>query len=159
MNKCCTDIYNMLPLCNNGSSRKSSHLNNMTHDDLFLTHYVFSSDDDFNPVEDIYVGYDERFNLIVMIEHTDYDFPEYNSCTYVRVSREETFKLSRRLDVSLVELPALISDSIDDDYCGIVNPSTRHTKQCFREILECFTAEGCRFSLVRQKDATGYACF
>lgn len=46
----------------------------MSHKDLFLCSYVFSSDDDGNPVADIFVGYDASLNLVVLFELTDYDF-------------------------------------------------------------------------------------
>ncbi len=131
----------------------------MKHEDLFLLRYIFSSDDDGNPVEDIYVGYDEAFNLIVLIEHADYDFPEYNCCAYAVINKDEAFKLAKRLKASMTELPGIVSYSVDDEYYEIVNPSIRQTQECFRDILGCFANEKCIFRLVRTYGAYGYSCF
>ena len=131
----------------------------MKHDDLILPRYIFSSDDDGNPVEDIYAGYDEAFNLIVLIEHTDYDFPEYNCCTYALVEKNEAFNLAKRLKISMTELPGIVSDSVDEEYYGSVNPSIRQTRDCFKEILDRFVYEKCRFQLIRRRGQHGYICF
>jgi len=131
----------------------------MQRNDLFLLRYIFSSDDDGNPVEDIYVGYDGNFNLIVLIEHTDYDEPEYNCCAYAIIKKDDAFSLAERLKVSMSDLPDVVGDSVDDEYYEIINPSIRQTQECFHEILECFVDEKCRFRLVRTYGAYGYTCF
>ena len=131
----------------------------MKHDDLFLLRSIFNSDDDGNPIEEIWTGYDKSLNLIVLLEHTDYDYPEYNCATYAVINKEDAFSLARRLKVNMTDLPDIIADSIDSQYLEIINPSLRQTKECFAEILECFADERCRIRLVRTCGAYGYSCF
>lgn len=122
----------------------------MSHKDLFLCSYVFSSDDDGNPVADIYVGYDASLNLIVLFELTDYDFPEFNSSCSAIIDKHEAYWLSKRLEVPMSDLPGFISNSVDESYYEIINPSVRDTRECFRDLLDCFIAEGCHLRIFRQ---------
>lgn len=121
----------------------------MKHEDLFLCCYVFSSDDDGNPVADIYVGYDTSLNLIVLFELTDYDFPEYNRSSCSIIDKDEAYWLSKRLGVSMRELPGFISSSVDEYYYEIINPTVTQTHECFRDLLHSLIGEGCRFRFVR----------
>lgn len=131
----------------------------MKHGDLFLLRSIFSSDDDGNPVEDLFAGYDDQHNLIVLLEHIDYDEPENNCHAYAIVNKDEAFDLARRLKVPMTELPDLIGGSVDDEYFEIINPSPRQVRNCFKEILDNFTIEKCRFRLIRKAAASGYTCF
>lgn len=131
----------------------------MKHNDLFLLSYIFSSDDDGNPVEDVFAGFDEAFNLVVLIEHKDYDFPEYDSCAYAIVKKEDAYELAKRHKLPMTDLPGLIGASVDQDYYEIVNPSIRQTQNCFHEILAYLSHERCRFKLVRIKGESGYCCY
>lgn len=130
----------------------------MKHDDLFLLQYIFSSDDDFNPVEDIYVGYDESFNLILLLEHTDHDFPLFNCHTYALIKKEDAFSLARKLSIPMTELPTVISNAPDDSYYEIINPTLNEVRDCFKDIIDCFTDEKCRFQIVRKYGKYGYHC-
>ena len=122
----------------------------MSHKDLFLCSYVFSSDDDGNPVADIYVGYDASLNLIIIFELTDYDFSEYNSSCRAVIDKHEAYWLSKRLEVSMSDLPRFISNSVDESYYEIINPSVRDTRECFRDLLDCFIVEGCHMRIFRR---------
>lgn len=130
----------------------------MKYEDLFLLRCIFNSDDDAQVVEDIYAGYDKSFNLIVLLEHTDYDEPEYNCCIYAIIKKDEAFKLAKRLHVPMTHLPSIICNSVDDEYYNLVNPTLRQTQDCFKEILECFIDEKCKFHVVRTYGCYGYCC-
>ena len=122
----------------------------MSHKDLFLCSYVFSSDDDGNPVADIYVGYDESLNLVVLFELTDYDFPEFNRTCCAIIDKHEAYWLSKRLEVSMSGLPGFISNSVDDSYYEIINPTVKHARACFRDLIDCFIDEGCHIRMTRR---------
>lgn len=119
----------------------------MKHDDLFLLEFIFSSDDDQPVVEDIYVGYDSYLNLVVMIEHTDYDYPHYNGCTYALIKKENAYKLAKRLRASMSELPCIIQES-SDGYDDIINPNFQQTRDCFYDILRRLSYEHCKYRLI-----------
>lgn len=131
----------------------------MKHDNLFLLRCIFNSDDDCAAVEDIYAGYDESLDLVVLLEHTDYDCPEYDCRTYAVVGKDEAFELAKRLGVPMTRLPDVIGDSSGEGYRYTVNPTLRQTQDRFKEILEYLVAEKCRFRLERTYGRYGYCCF
>lgn len=130
----------------------------MTHKDLFLTCYVFSSDDDYDVVEDISVGYDTSFNLIVLLEYTDYGNHANDCCTYAVVTKDESFKLSSRLNIGMTNLPHRIG-TWADGYADLVNPTLGETRHCFADILTKLPAEVCKFRLVRTQGKSGYTFY
>jgi len=107
------------------------------------------SDDDIPVVEDLTVGYDEMHNLIVLIEHTDYDEPWRNSATYAVLNKNETFHLARRLKISMTDLPDHIGDLMAD-YDSIVNADLSDVRCCFKDITEFLLDEGCHFRIVHK---------
>lgn len=130
----------------------------MKSNELFLSSCIFSSDDDSPIVEDIYVGYDKSLNLIVLIEYTDYDEPEYNCATYAIIKKDEAFELAKRLRIAMTELPSVISTSMDE-YAGIVNPTLSQTEACFRDVLDYLVNNNCKFQLVREPGLHDFCCF
>ena len=130
----------------------------MRHEDLFLLSYIFSSDDDGDCLEDIYAGYDDKFNLVILIEHMDSNYPEHNCCAYAIINKDDAFLLAKQLKVGMTDLPAAISKSIGDDYYDLVNPSVNQTQRCFREIIEYLGYEKCKFKLIRELGIGGYYC-
>lgn len=131
----------------------------MTYKDLFLTRHIFNSDDDSDVVEDICVGYDSSFNMVVLLEHTDYGDSTNDCCTYAEVTRDECYMLSRRLNVGMKDLPSHIGAWVDEDYAGLVNPTLGETRRCFADILASLTDEGCKFRLSRTHGKSGYTCY
>lgn len=131
----------------------------MTHEDLILPRYVYSSHDDYNPVESIYAGFDEKFNLIVIMEHTDYEAQEYNCASYAVIDKEDAYRLAQRLDVTLMQLPDMVAASVNNEFFEIDNPRLRDVEECFKEILECLVDEKCRFQLRRTYGKGHYSCF
>lgn len=130
----------------------------MKHEDLFLLDEIFNSDDDAEVVEDIFAGYDETFNLIILLEHTSYDEPECNCCTYALVEKDEAFLLSKKLSVPMTHLVDVLKDSVKS-YRRLVNPTLRQTRDCFSDILRLVSHNGCRYTLHRTHGADGYKCY
>lgn len=125
------------------------------HQDLICRSYIFNSHEDFSVVEDLYAGFDNDLNLIILCEYTDYDNPDYNCATCAVVNKEEAFRLAKRLKVSLCELPAEISDSMSE-WNEIVCPIPKDVRDCFKEITECLIDEGCHFRIKRKPSPNGY---
>lgn len=118
---------------------------------------IMSSDEDCPIVEDLTAGFDNRNNLIILIEHIDYDDPRRNCRTYASVDMHEASKLAKRLKVSITGLPGLIAESMDD-YAAIINAGLSDVQACFKEITECLLDEGCRFRIARQPGRNGFLC-
>ncbi len=125
------------------------------HQDLICCSYIFNSYDYFSVVEDLYAGFDNDFNLIILCEHTDYDAPDYNCAICAIVKKEEAYRLAKRLKVSLCELPMEISNSMSE-WNEIACPMPRDVRDCFKEITECLLEEGCRFKIERTYGKEGY---
>ncbi len=126
-----------------------------SREDLICFAYVFNSHDDFSVVENLYTGFDSGFNLIVVCEHIDYDYPEYNCATYAIVKKEEAYCLAKRLKVSLHDLPKEISDAMSDWHeiaCAVPND----VRACFKEITECLIDEDCHFTITRKPAQNGF---
>lgn len=124
---------------------------------LFLTYGAFCSDDDADVAEDIYAGYDEKLNLIVVLQHTDYVEPEYNCCAYAVIDKDEAYALAKRLSVPMTHLPEAVCMPAEG-YAHLVNPSLGQTRRCFNSILNYIIRLGGRLSLRRTYGADGYTC-
>lgn len=114
-----------------------------------------NSDDDCPIVEDLFVGYDKAFNLIIMVAHTDYCEPQYNCTTCAIINKDEAAKLAKRLQISMKQLPGFIRDSMDE-YRDIVNATFSQVRDCFKEIIECLIDEKCRFRIERHTGRHGF---
>lgn len=121
----------------------------MKHEDLSLSRCVFSSHDDFNPVCSIYVGYDDGRNLILLLEHTDYDAREFGYAEYAVINKDEGFKLAKRVGVAMRDLPDYLSGLPDDYYFELSTPFPGDVRDCFADMLDCLLALKCRFRTKR----------
>lgn len=126
-----------------------------SHKDLFCLCYIFNSHDDFPVVEELYAGFDENFNLIILCEHTDYDEPLYNCSTCAVVSKEDAYRLAKKLKVSVQDLPKEIAESMSD-WNDIVCPLPKDVRACFKEITDCLLEDGCHFIINRNPSQNGY---
>lgn len=124
---------------------------------LWSSYHIMSSDEDQPVVEDLYAGFDDRMNLVVMIEHTDYVDPEYSCSVSAVVSKEDAFGLSRRLQVSMTRLPDAIGGFVEE-YADIVNADFAQVQACFGEITARFIQEKCSYNIVRRYGKNGFVC-
>jgi len=125
------------------------------HENLICLAYVFHSHDDFTVIEDLYAGFDNNFNLIILCEHTDIDEPDFNCATCAILKKDEAFRLAKRLKVSLQELPMEISDAMSD-WRQIACPMPNDVIDCLKGITECLIDEGCHFHIRRKLSANGF---
>lgn len=131
----------------------------MRHQDLFLLNSVFSSDLESDVVEDIYVGYDKKLNLIVLLEHSDYYRPERNSSAFAVIRKANAYRLAKRLGVAMTEIPEIVAGSVGEEFDGLVNPTLGQTRECFKDILDRFLDEKTNFRLIRTYDKRGHTCY
>ncbi|MCM1220735.1 MAG: hypothetical protein NC548_40220 [Lachnospiraceae bacterium] len=125
------------------------------HKDLICVSYIFNSHEDFSVVEDIYAGFDKDFNFLILCEHTDYDDSRYNSATCAVLSKEEAYRLAKRLKVSLSDLPLAITESMSE-WNEIPCPLPKDVRACFKEITDCLIDEGSRFIIKIKPSPNGY---
>lgn len=131
--------------------------NNPITDENVITYYVVGSDDDLPIVQEVYVGLNMKGELIVSIENTDYEEPEYGCSTWAVVSDGDSRRLSRRLEVPLQTLPRFIGECMAE-WREIINPTFRDVQDCFKEITERLLDEGCRFRIRRTCGPRGFIC-
>lgn len=133
-------------------------MNNKTiFDEIVIPYHIMNSDEDQTVVIDLGVGCTRNGELIIYAEYTDYENPRYDCVTWVTLSNTEARRLARRLDVSFVKLPVLISDSMDE-WSYIVNPTLTQVRDCFKEITECLLDEGSRFRIHRTIGYRNFIC-
>lgn len=113
----------------------------MSHKELFLAIDIFNSDDDSDIVEDIFAGFDEAFNLVVLLEYTDYQEPKYNHCSYATMTKDEAYRLAQRLRIPMTKIPAALAETVSD-YDRIINPTLDHTRRCYKDILSFLMDNG-----------------
>lgn len=128
----------------------------ITEQNIFTCH-IMSSDEDASVVEDLGVGFNTDHELVVSIEHFDYDDSRYNCSTCAVVTFDDAYDLSRRLNVPLHKLPMAIYDSMRY-WRKKVNPSRSQVRACFKEITECLLDERCPFRIRRTYGLRGYRC-
>lgn len=116
-----------------------------------------SSDEDQLVIEDLYVGFDIYMRLVVTIEHIDYEEPEYSCSVSAVVNKEDAFRLSKKLKVSMIHLLDVICESMEE-YTEIVNADFQQVQECFKEIIDCFICEKCPYRIVRKYDKHGFIC-
>ncbi len=124
---------------------------------LWTSCHIMSSDEDQPAVEDLYVGFDASMCMVVTIEHIDYERPEYNCSVSAIVSKEDAFKLSQKLKVTMSQLPNEISESMGE-YADIVNADFSDVRECFKTVLDCFIGEKCPYKIVRKYGKQGFIC-
>lgn len=116
-----------------------------------------SSDEDQPVVESLYVGFDADMRLVITIEHVDYDESEYSCSVSAVIEKEDAFGLSRRLNVSMLQLLDVIKDSMKE-YTEIPNADFRQVQECFKDITDCLVNEKCPYRIERKYGKHGYIC-
>ena len=124
---------------------------------LISEQLIISSDEDQPVVQDLVIGFDTKFNLIISITHTDYDNERKNCSTSVVLLHNESMRLARRLKVHHYQLPQYIAECMSE-WKELTNPSLKDVQDCFDEMIECILNEGCKFRIRRIFDRRGRAC-
>lgn len=116
-----------------------------------------SSDEDQPAVENLYVGFDASMRLIVTIEYVDYEKPEYTCSVSAVVNKEDAFNLSKKLKVTMMDLPDAINESMEE-YTEIANADFQQVEECFKEVTNCLINEKCPYKIVRKYGKQGFIC-
>lgn len=129
----------------------------MKSEDLVLPYWVMCSDEDQTVVQDLTIGYDEKLNLIVLIERSDYEDQQYNCSTWAVIDKNDAADLARRLNVSMKELPEAMGRDMSAG-SNAVNATLSQVRNCFRSIIDCLTTYRCKYRIYRLPDIDGHAC-
>jgi len=126
-------------------------------ENLISEQLIMCSDEDQPIVQDLIVGFDTKFNLVISIIHTDYGDGRKNCFTSVVLLHSESMRLARRLKVHHYQLPQHIAECMSE-WSEVANPSLKDVQDCFGEIIECILNEGCKFRIRRYFDRRGKVC-
>lgn len=118
---------------------------------------IMCSDEDLPVVQYLTAGLTTKGGLVIAIDQDDSTDERYNCSTWVEMDYPETRRLARRLGVTLVKLPACISDCMAE-WREIRDPWRDDVQACFKEVTECLLAEGCHFRIRRTTGPRGYIC-
>ena len=124
---------------------------------LISEQLIMCSDEDQPIVQDLIVGFDTKFNLVISIIHTDYGDRRKNCSTSVVLLHSESMRLARCLKVHHYQLPQHIAECMSE-WSEVANPSLKDVQDCFGEIIECILNEGCKFRIRRYFDRRGKVC-
>lgn len=119
--------------------------------------HILSSDEDQPIVMDLYAGFDASGRLVVCVDSSDYDEPEYDCSTAAVVNLDDSRAMARRHRIRHSRLPAFIAECMEE-WGEIINPTLSQVRDCFKEITECLLDEGCRFKILRTYGKSGHTC-
>ena len=124
---------------------------------LWKSSHIISSDEDQLIVEDLYVGFNTDMDLLIVLDHTDYE-DKANGCSVTAiVSKENAYLLSQRHKVSMSLLPEFLSSS-QEEYSSLVNPDCNQVQECFQAITHWLIHQLCPYQLVRQYGKSSNIC-
>lgn len=112
---------------------------------MVLQETIICSDEDQPIVADISTGFDDRKNLVIKMEYTDYEDSRYDTTTIATVSFEDARTLAGRLRTNTLELPQVLADEFEGEP-GILY-STNDVKGVFKEILDFLVDYGIHYRL------------
>ncbi len=122
-----------------------------------LTCHIINSDEDQTSVEDLEIGFDNNAELTITLSHDDYMDHGHDCSIKACIDKDNSFLLSRRLKVSLSEIPEAMSRRFSE-YSEIVNADFGDVRKCFSDILRFLDSKGCRYTLRRNDGRGGYNC-
>ena len=114
---------------------------------MTLQEVIVESHDDFPIWSSVVVGFDDDKSLVVLLEHDDYDEPDYAYKVYATVDKRDAMGMARRLNVSLTDLPAVIFKRYGEA-SNVFVPS--EVEATFKDILDVILDCGVRYRLKRE---------
>lgn len=126
-------------------------------DSLHSCYVVMSTDEDQPRVIDIYVGFNEKQELVVTADYSNFENGAYNCSTAIVVSTEDGWKMARRNRVRYSGLPYFIAECMHE-WGEIVNADLASARRCIKEIHESLLDEGCRTRIVRTYGRNEFRC-
>lgn len=116
---------------------------------MIKEHTIITSDDDLSIVSYLTVGFDTSYRFVICLEKVDYR--EYDPGSKSKrkiinavVDKDDAYELSKRLKVSLTELPEFFANELDTDY---TLATTRQTSVVFKEALNYLLDHGTHYTL------------
>ena len=121
-----------------------------------MSYLVLCTHEDFDAIEDVEVGFNEKFELVMRLSLTLYgwagehfDDPRCHIEAYL--SRDESYRLSKRLKVPLAKLHGVVADAVDPELAKEIFPSQDDTWAAFRQMTDFVLRHGARYK-IRYKD-------
>ena len=124
---------------------------------LTLQQHLMHTDEDQPVVEDIIVGYNDKAQLLIQLQHTDYEDSRYTCHTSLVIEREDAYKWARQWQVTLRDLPQAIGKRFKA-YGNSTNARYDDVSRCFGEIIDCLVDGKCRYRIVREYGKHGFSC-
>lgn len=115
---------------------------------LTLEELLIETDPDLPMVATMSVGFDDNGCLMLKYKFENWDVPSeppHIDMKCAIVEKQEAYALARKLDVSLIRLPAYISKKFSVQPFCQGDPS--EARVLFREILDFFVFHGVRYQL------------
>lgn len=119
---------------------------------LFLVYPVTSSHDDCEVYDDVEVGYNERFELVIR-RTTDDGYLHRVDVDEFYADRESAYRLSRRMNVRMISLPETIARACRTPGKAGDFPSYAGIVDSFRELTTILDTYGCRYRYRRRRMA------
>ena len=107
---------------------------------------IMESDNDQPICSSLTACFEENQGLAIVLEHEDYEEPEYNYKIKAAVDQQDTCLMAQNLKVFPSSRPSLLSNRFGNT-SGTIAPS--ETEAVFKEILEFILDCGARYRLKR----------
>jgi hypothetical protein len=131
-----------------------------TSDDLICLSWIYCSHDDYVEFDEgIYLGFDQKYNLVIVCEDKDYVHDGNDCATYIQLDRAEALRLAGIMELHLKDLPTGISDFMSHWWADSPMAETGTMRDCFKEIIERLTEEGCYFKVIRKRSRHGRTAY
>lgn len=114
---------------------------------MTLQEIIAESHDDLPIWSSVTVGFEDDKSLTVLLEHDDYDEPDYAYRIYATVDKHDALDMARRLNVPLTALPSIIFKRYGDT-SNLSVPS--EVEAAFKDILDFILDCGVRYRLKRE---------
>lgn len=112
---------------------------------LALEELLIETDSDLSIVETVVIGFDDSGRLVLEHNHRNYDDPALSYTRRAIAEKEEAYVLAKRLNVSLVQLPADVFRRFGVQPFGQALPS--EGRALFKAVLDFFVSQGVRCRL------------
>lgn len=119
----------------------------MNYSDLFCLAHVMDTHADLSVYADICIGYDRKFNLIVLYSEDNWDVPKMKRKRFIKMDKREALRLAKRMGVHMTDLPTYLANFMEEYYL-LPFPEVSDARRCFHEIAERLIDEGTHFTVV-----------
>lgn len=116
---------------------------------LALEELLIETDEDLPILAVVFVGFNDNGCLVLKYEFVNYEVPSESYTKYAVVEKEDAYTLAKKVNVSLIQLPAYIFERYGvRPLCQAVNSEAL---ALFKEILGFFVFYGIKYQLKVRK--------